>query len=95
MALADLYKKTLQFLTSRTLAYRRTFNPESRDAQVVLADMARFCRADRSTAHVDSHVAARLDGRREVWLRVQQHLNLTTGELYRLYGGAQGSDREK
>ncbi|MDP3939771.1 MAG: hypothetical protein Q8R92_16765 [Deltaproteobacteria bacterium] len=92
MALVDLYERTLQFLTSRALAYRRAFNPANRDVRVVLADLARFCRANRSTAHADPYVAARLDGRRETWLRIQQHLNLTTAELYRLYGGV---DREK
>jgi hypothetical protein len=49
--------------------------------QMVLADLAKFCRANRSTFHPDPHVAARLDGRREVWLRITQHLNLSTDDL--------------
>jgi hypothetical protein len=54
----------------------------------VLADLAKFCRAHQSTFHPDTHVAARLDGRREVWLRITQHLNLTTDDLYKTASGA-------
>lgn len=83
----NLAERVKQFLTWRALAYRRVFNVESADVRVVLNDLSKFCRADQSTAHPDSHMAARLDGRREVWLRVQAHLNLTTAEMYRLFHG--------
>lgn len=63
------------------------FNPQSGDARAVLVDLARFCRAHASTAHPDPHVAARLDGRREVWLRIQQHLNLDNDTLWLLFDG--------
>jgi hypothetical protein len=85
--LAEIIQFTRQFLASRALAYRRVFALDNRDARMVLADLAKFCRATKSTAHADPHVAARLDGRREVFLRIAEHLNLTTDELYRLYGG--------
>lgn len=54
---------------------------------IVLSDLARFCRAHSSTGHADPHIAARLDGRREVWLRIQNHLRLTDDELWQLHGG--------
>ena len=78
-----------EFLLGRTRIYRRVFAKESQDARFVLRDLAKFCRAHESTAHLDPHIAARLDGRREVWLRIQQHLNLSNDALWRLYGGNQ------
>jgi hypothetical protein len=78
-----------RFLLGRKGAYARTFNIESRDAQVVLTDLSKFCRAHSSTGHTDPHMAARLDGRREVWLRIQQHLHLDDETLWLLYGGPQ------
>lgn len=83
----SLIERAKRFLTWRASAYRRVFNIESQDARTVMTDLARFCRADKSTGHPDPYAAARLDGRREVWLRIQEHLNLTTPELYRLYSG--------
>lgn len=85
--LAEIIEATKRFVQGRALAYRRVFQRPNADVDAVLKDLARFCRATRSTGHQDSHVAARLDGRREVWLRITEHLNLTTEELYRLYGG--------
>lgn len=82
----DRWKEAVRrFLTWRAAAYRRVFNKESHDTRAVLADLALFCRAHKSTAHPDTHMAARLDGRREVWLRISEHLNLSTDELYTLY----------
>lgn len=79
--------KLRAFLLGRAGSYRRVFNQESLDVQAVLRDLARFCRASTSTGHVDPHVAARLDGRREVWLRIQHHLQLDNESLWRLYDG--------
>jgi hypothetical protein len=73
-----------RWLRSRRLSYLRTFDANNVDAQEVLADLARFCRAHDSTFHPQH--AARLDGRREVWLRIQHHLQLTDDQLWQLYG---------
>ena len=85
----DLLEQAKVFLRGRAGAYRRVFAPGNRDAEDVLRDLAKFCRANQSTGNPDPHIAARLDGRREVWLRVQQHLKLSDDDLWRLYGGAQ------
>ncbi len=82
-----LLDKAKQFLWRRRHAYRATFDLNNAVADEVLADLAHFCRANRSTGHPDPHVAARLDGRREVWLRIAHHLNLTDEQLWKLYGG--------
>lgn len=90
MALNDLVRRAFEFLVGRKRAYRRVFNTESRDAQAVLEDLARFCRAHASTGSQDPAVAARLDGRREVWLRIQQHLRLDDETLWNLFNPPKG-----
>lgn len=70
-------------LRFRQPAYRKTFdNPEGRK---VLADLRRFCRATTPTANVDNVYATYLlEGRREVFLRILAHLNLTEEDVIRL-----------
>ena len=70
----------------RSPAFRRVFDADRRDAEVVLAVLAKFCRADSSTFSPDPHIAARLDGRREVWLLIQNYANLTPERLWEIYG---------
>lgn len=77
----------LNFLRRRQTAYRRVFDRENVYTNEVLRDLAKFCRAHDSTFHADHAMSDRLDGRREVWLRIQQHLNLTDEELWKLYHG--------
>ena len=72
------------FLRSRRQAYITVFAGPAGEA--VLKDLARFCRANRSTFNPDPYLAARLDGRRECWLRIMEHVNLTEDQLYKLYG---------
>ena len=70
------------FLHRRKQAYQRVFgNPEG---DRVLADLAHFCRASTSTFHPDARMHAVLEGRREVWLRIQNHLNLNPERLQSL-----------
>lgn len=81
--MTDFLDKARDFLRRRSTAYRATF--ASPMGEEVLADLARFCRAHHSTAHPDPHMAARLDGRREVWLRIQAHVRLSEDELWKLF----------
>lgn len=84
----DVWAFGRQFLRNRRLAYLRVFNTENRDVQVVLSDLASFCRADRTTVVPGDPVAtAVLEGRREAWLRVNQHLHLSEETLWQLYDG--------
>lgn len=50
----------------------------------VLQDLAEFCRANTSTFHADPRLHAVLEGRREVWLRIQEHLQLDSEQLWKL-----------
>jgi hypothetical protein len=52
---------------------------------MVLSDLARFCRATTTTWSDDARHHARLEGRREVWLRMTEHMNLTPEQLQALY----------
>jgi hypothetical protein len=78
-----MIKELFEFISRRRTCYIRTFQGPL--AEEVLADLARFCRANETTFHPDPRVEARLDGRREVWLRIQRHLQLTDEQLYQLH----------
>lgn len=66
------------FLQHRQRAYQLVFGSEL--AKTVLEDLAKFCRAEQTTFDPDPRIHAVLEGRREVWLRIQDHLkkNLET-----------------
>lgn len=68
-------------------AYLRVFMPYA--GQAVLIDLASFCRAAETTFHPtqDARVQAMLEGRRQVWLRIEQHLRLNQDQLFALYSG--------
>ena len=91
--------RLFEFIKRRRAAYKM-----ARDAQFELAqpatqnmliDLADFCRASEScvaldaNGKVDVERSLILEGRREVWLRMQNHFNLTTKQLYRLSTGEQ------
>ena len=64
------------------------------DAEIVMKDLARFCRAHRSTAvyspqrgAIDPIASARADGRREVYLRIVENLHLDERFLTNLREG--------
>jgi len=82
-----------EFIHERKTAYQLTFNINQPSDVDVLIDLARFCRANESTlatskdGRVDTERMLVLNGRREVWLRIQQHLGLTPEQLLALYTG--------
>lgn len=76
----------VKILRGRAQAYQRVFLRKGADTDKVLVDLAKFCRAHASTFHVQQSASDRLDGRREVWLRIQHHLQLTDDQLWTLYG---------
>lgn len=81
----DPYARQRDYLTRRAQAYRAAF--EGPGGKLVLADLARFCRATQSTFHPDQRMSDVLVGRQEVWLRLQEHLQLTDDELWELRKG--------
>lgn len=81
----DAITKAKLFLRDKKLAYTFTFQKADRANSAVLRDLAIFCRADKSTFNKDSRAHAVLEGRREVWLRIQNYLQLNPDELWELY----------
>jgi hypothetical protein len=88
-------EKLLARIRKRKYAYRRMFLGEngqlSADGQAVLADLAKFCKANQSTAvvspisrTVDPIASALAEGRREVWLRIMAHLHIEDRVIFNL-----------
>jgi hypothetical protein len=90
----DVIERTKRFLSRRAQDYRLTFDIESPVVQNVLKDLAKFCRAHETSFNPDQRAHALIEGRREVWLRIQNHLNLTSDQLWKLYGGGERYQRE-
>lgn len=85
----DAAGRLFDFLRRRRLAYQLTFRADNYAGQQVLIDLAKFCRANETTFHEDPRVSAALQGRHEVWLRITNHLHLTSEQLFALYNGNQ------
>lgn len=71
----------------RARSYKRVFAPAGeidRDREIVLADLRDFGFANKSTFDADPMIAARRQGRREMWLRISQHLNLDEERVQKL-----------
>ena len=74
----------LATLRNRRLAYIGLFGKENDLAtDTVLKDLALFCRAEQSTFHQDARLHAVLEGRREVWLRIQEYLHSSEEQIFR------------
>lgn len=76
-------KQAKDYLFERKRAYDVTFKNVS--GEIVLQDLARFCRANESCFNADARLHALAEGRREVWLRIQRHLNMTPEQLAQLH----------
>lgn len=74
------------FLARRRTAYVKSF--EGAFGDEVIRDLERFCRASESTFHPDARVHALLEGRREVFLRILDHLKLSDEQLLAKYASA-------
>ncbi|MCW5623327.1 MAG: hypothetical protein KIT73_01245 [Burkholderiales bacterium] len=94
------WREHLERALRRKRSYQATFLNKEGDphspAADVLADLAKFCRAHRTTAVFssirgvfDPYASARADGRREVWLRIQSHLRLNDRQLERIQDHAE------
>jgi hypothetical protein len=82
-----------ELIFKRRHAYRQVFLAGGQlgtAAAIVLADLRRFCRATTSTTvvsaagSVDPIATALAEGRREVFLRICQHLHVSDADLYAL-----------
>jgi hypothetical protein len=88
LGIQEQVSKAFGYLRDRKLAYQLTFQTTQPANLVVLMDLVKFCRACEScVVPGDRDKTLMLEGRREVILRIQQHLNLTPEQLFALYGG--------
>jgi hypothetical protein len=85
----NVVEQTLNFLRRRKRAYQLVFQKNAPQVQIVLGDLAKFCRATEDTQSAEPLNTAYLNGRRSVFLRLTQHLSLTPDELFLLYSNAQ------
>ena len=76
-------------LFSRQKSYMLTFS-DAEHAKRVLEDLKIFCRDGVSTFHQDARKHAVAEGRREVFLRIRDHLELSSQKLWEIYGEGQG-----
>ena len=89
-----MFDRVRNFVMKRRHAYRALFQPGgqlSPAAHIVLSDLRKFCRATVSTTmvspitqQVDPIASAQAEGRREVWLRITQHLHVDDADIYRM-----------
>lgn len=68
----------MSFFRTMAQAYKATFNVESKDDQLTLGDLSRFCHLT-STTHVEGDPigSAQLEGRRQVILRIMEFKRLS------------------
>lgn len=81
----SIFERAVRLVSGRQRAYQTTFS--TREGKEILADLAKFCRAGKTVFDTDARVTALLQGRQEVFLRIQQHLDLPFNDLYQLLGG--------
>lgn len=80
------YLKKRERLEDRKRAYQFALgNKDDVAIRAVIADLKRFCRAGESTFHPNERVHAVLEGRREVILRILDHLELNTEDFLEKY----------
>lgn len=101
-AIREQFERSVDFLRERKRAFVFAFSSKARAAtvadaydrvflgstagQIVLRDLARFCRALETIYDPDQRRTDVLIGRNEVWKRIQDHLNLQPEELYDIHG---------
>ena len=74
-------------LLRRKEAYTRVFNGAGSpdDNKLVLDDLTRFCRGDRTTFDTSPAIHALLTGRQEVFFRIRDFTQLSLDELTQRY----------
>lgn len=92
--MAKAHEKAFKALSSRKKAYGFAFPKGAAHTEVVLADLAKFCRAQVPCIGADNDETNRLLGRNEVWARIIQHLKLSEVDLFSLYAKLTADQRQ-
>jgi hypothetical protein len=75
------YQRVLESLADRKKGY------ESIPTEALI-DLAMFCRAHETAYHPDARLHAVIEGRREVWLRIEKFLTMEPEQLAAIFYGA-------
>lgn len=79
-------KAYVENLKNRSLSYKNCFDLSKLEARAVLTDLALFCRMFTTTREPNQKEdPAVLEGRRQVFLRIQEHLQFDQQQLYQLH----------
>lgn len=86
MSISERIARRVRMLFGLRNAYRRTFS--GRDGEIVLADLAKFCRVgsssvatSRVTGTVDTHATMLVEGRREAFFHIAKVLRMTDEQI--------------
>lgn len=77
--------KAKEHLQQRQRAYQKVFLSKDPANKAILEDLKYFCRAENTCFDPDPRIHAVLEGRREVFLRIEQHLKYDIERLFSLY----------
>lgn len=78
--------KYIESLKNRTLAYKNCFDTSQLENRAVLTDLALFCRIFTTTEEPGQKEDPKvLEGRRQVFLRIQEHIQFDHLQLYQLH----------
>lgn len=89
-ALKELETEAQNALFHRQRMYQQVFTRDEKGnfspvAQELLEDLAEFCHAHTSTFDRDPRTQAFNEGKRDVWLRFERHLQMSSQKLWELY----------
>jgi hypothetical protein len=76
------------FIRNKEWAFRQIFGGDNGElneaAKVALADLRYFCNGTKSNFNTDALEMARMEGRREVFMRIMNYLNYDFSKVYEL-----------
>lgn len=78
--------KYIENIKNRMISYKNCFDTSQLENRAVLTDLALFCRMFTTTADpIQAEDPKILEGRRQVFLRIQEHLQFECMQLYQLH----------
>jgi hypothetical protein len=82
----DQLSKYMEILKNRQISYKNCFDLSQLENRAVMTDLALFCRMFTTTAEPDQKEDPKvLEGRRQVFLRIQEHMQFDQFQLYLLH----------
>lgn len=76
------------FIRQKEWAWRHILGSDNGElneaSKIALADLRLFCNATKSNFNTDALEMARLEGRREVFMRIMNYLNYDYSKIYEL-----------